>query len=223
MSIDKIWVLAESAEGNPVEHHPRAAHARPLAWAPPRRPWRGGRTPPRWRPSSATTAPRPSTTSGDSGDCTPRCSGGGRHRRARRVGQPPRRILIPATYDGRDIAGRLSVRLDLPVITNVVDLTADGDDVRSQHGLFGGPRWPSAQFTGERPWIFVVRAKSFAAEPAGGGAPAGRARPLSPSSVRPTAPRSSPATSRSAPGPSSTRPRSWFPAAGGSGPPRPTP
>jgi electron transfer flavoprotein alpha subunit len=57
------------------------------------------------------------------------------------------------------------------VITNVVDLTVEGDDVRSQHGLFGGAQLATAHFTGEHPWIFVVRAKSFTAEAAGGGAP----------------------------------------------------
>ena len=76
---------------------------------------------------------------------------------------------MPATYDGRDIAARLSVRLDVPVITNVVGLSLEGDEVRSQHGLFGGAQVATARFTGQRPWIFVVRAKSFAAEPSGGG------------------------------------------------------
>jgi electron transfer flavoprotein alpha subunit len=83
-------------------------------------------------------------------------------------GAAPDAILMPATYDGRDIAGRLSVRLDRPVITNVVDLTLDGAELRSQHGLFGGSLMATARFTGPGPGIFVVRAKSFAAEPSGG-------------------------------------------------------
>jgi electron transfer flavoprotein alpha subunit len=56
------------------------------------------------------------------------------------------------------------------VITNVVGLTVEGDEVRSQHGLFGGAQVATARFTGGHPWIFVVRAKSFTAESAGGGA-----------------------------------------------------
>ena len=84
-------------------------------------------------------------------------------------GQRPDVILIPASYDGRDVAGRLSARLDVPVITNVVGLVADGDDTRSQHSLFGGTQVATARFTGGRPWVFVVRAKSFAAEPGDGG------------------------------------------------------
>jgi electron transfer flavoprotein alpha subunit len=85
-------------------------------------------------------------------------------------GERPDVILVPATYDGRDVAGRLSVRLDAPVITNVVGLVTEGDEVRSQHGLFGGAQTATARFTGGRPWIFVVRAKSFTAEPSGGAA-----------------------------------------------------
>jgi electron transfer flavoprotein alpha subunit len=84
-------------------------------------------------------------------------------------GTSPDVILIPASYDGRDIAGRLSAKIDSPVITNVVGLTVEGDDVRSQHGLFGGAQVATAHFSGSRPWIFVVRAKSFTAESGGGG------------------------------------------------------
>jgi electron transfer flavoprotein alpha subunit len=62
----------------------------------------------------------------------------------------------------------LSVKIDSPVITNVVGLTVVGDEVHSQHGLFGGAQVATAKFTGERPWIFMVRAKSFTAESAGG-------------------------------------------------------
>ena len=82
--------------------------------------------------------------------------------------QAPDVILVPASYDGRDIAGRLSAKIDAPVITNVVGLAVDGDDVRSSHGLFGGAQVATARFTGDKPWIFVVRAKSFTAESCGG-------------------------------------------------------
>jgi electron transfer flavoprotein alpha subunit len=77
-------------------------------------------------------------------------------------------VLLPATYDGRDIAGRLSVKLDRPVLTNVVDLTEADGVLSSQHAIFGGAEILTARFTGEGPGIFVIRAKSFAAEPSGG-------------------------------------------------------
>ena len=83
-------------------------------------------------------------------------------------GTGPDAVLLPATYDGRDIAGRLSVKLDRPVLTNVVDLTEADGVLSSQHAIFGGAEILTARFTGEGPGIFVIRAKSFAAEPSGG-------------------------------------------------------
>ena len=79
----------------------------------------------------------------------------------------PDAILIPTSYDGRDIAGRLSARLDRPVLTNVTGLT-DNAGLVTEHPAFGGSQIVKAKFTGEGPGIIVVRAKSFAAEPAGG-------------------------------------------------------
>jgi electron transfer flavoprotein alpha subunit len=81
----------------------------------------------------------------------------------------PDAILIGATYDGRDVAGRLSARLNRPVLTNVTGLVENGG-LSSVHPVFGGSLMVTARFTGEGPGIFVVRAKSFAAEPAGGAA-----------------------------------------------------
>lgn len=78
----------------------------------------------------------------------------------------PDAILIGTTYDGRDIAGRLSARLDRPVLTNIVGLASDGGDLITEHAIFGGNQVLTARFVGEGPGIYVVRAKSFAAEPA---------------------------------------------------------
>jgi electron transfer flavoprotein alpha subunit len=91
-------------------------------------------------------------------------------------GNSPDALLIPATYDGRDVAGRLSAKLDRPVLTNVTGLVA-GDTLSSQHPVFGGSQIVTASFTGEGPGIFVIRAKSFAAEPSGGAAAAVVAAP----------------------------------------------
>jgi electron transfer flavoprotein alpha subunit len=79
----------------------------------------------------------------------------------------PDALLIPNSYDGRDIAGRLSARLDRPVLTNATGLIDDGGLV-TEHPVFGGSLTVTAKFTGEGPGIVVVRAKSFAAEPSGG-------------------------------------------------------
>jgi electron transfer flavoprotein alpha subunit len=83
-----------------------------------------------------------------------------------RVGAPGA-LLVPTSYDGRDVAGRLSARLDRPVLTNVTGLRDEGGLV-SEHPVFGGSLTVRAKFTDEGPGIFVVRAKSFNPEPTGG-------------------------------------------------------
>ena len=79
----------------------------------------------------------------------------------------PDAVLIPASYDGRDIAGRLSARLDRPVLTNVTGL-GDESGLVTDHPIFGGTQTVKARFTGEGPGLVVVRAKSFAVESVGG-------------------------------------------------------
>ncbi|MCU4185811.1 electron transfer flavoprotein subunit alpha/FixB family protein [Acidiferrimicrobium sp. IK] len=87
------------------------------------------------------------------------------------AGNAPDAILVPHNYDGRDIAARLSVKIDRPVLTNVVGLEEAGDGLVTEHAIFGGTEVLKARFTGEGPGIYVVRTKSFAAE-AGDGGPA---------------------------------------------------
>jgi electron transfer flavoprotein alpha subunit len=170
MAIEKVWVLAEAAEGAPTsttlelltEARSTGATVEAVAWG----------------PDTASVAGElgkyGASTVFDVGadaDTLPGVPVAAAMAALIEGGQRPDVVLVPATYDGRDVAGRLSARLDVPVITNVVGLTTDGDEVRSQHSLFGGTRVATARFTGGRPWIFVVRAKSFAAEPGDGAAP----------------------------------------------------
>jgi electron transfer flavoprotein alpha subunit len=84
-------------------------------------------------------------------------------------GEVPDAILIPQNYNGRDIAGRLSVRIDKPLLTNIVGLESGDCGPVSEHAIFGGSEVLKARFTGAAPGIFVIRAKSFGAEPSGGG------------------------------------------------------
>ena len=86
------------------------------------------------------------------------------------AGAGPNALFIPHSYDGRDIAARLSVKIDRPVLTNVVGLTDAGDGLVTEHAIFGGSEILTARFTGGGPGIYVVRTKSFAAEPSGGAA-----------------------------------------------------
>jgi len=75
----------------------------------------------------------------------------------------PDAVLVPNSYDGRDVAGRLSARLDRPVLTNVTSLV-DEDGLVTEHPVFGGTQTVRARFTGDGPGIIVVRAKSFVVE-----------------------------------------------------------
>jgi electron transfer flavoprotein alpha subunit len=83
-------------------------------------------------------------------------------------GSPPDAIFFGTTYGGRDVAGRLSVRLDAPVITNVVDLVERDGALCGVEPVFGGTEDVYTKFTGDKPQIFLIRPKSFAAESAGG-------------------------------------------------------
>ncbi|MEM8904728.1 MAG: electron transfer flavoprotein subunit alpha/FixB family protein [Actinomycetota bacterium] len=84
--------------------------------------------------------------------------------------ESPDLVLFGQTYDGRDIAARLSVALDVPVITNGVDLAVEGDDVVVTEPIFGGTVNILTAFRAEGPKLALIRPKSFAAESAGGGA-----------------------------------------------------
>ncbi len=83
-------------------------------------------------------------------------------------GHGPDLIMFGTTYDGRDIAARLSVALDQPVITNNIDIEIDGDVVVVTEPIFGGMKLVKTKFTAAGPHIALFRPKSFVAEEAGG-------------------------------------------------------
>jgi electron transfer flavoprotein alpha subunit len=90
---------------------------------------------------------------------------------ARLVGEHnPDVILFAQSYDGRDAVARLSVKLDRPVLTNGTDLKVDGDKLIVGTAIFGGVTLVDTEFEGDGPFLGVIRPKSFAAEPSGGGA-----------------------------------------------------
>jgi len=168
MSINKIWVVAEPADsGITTTSLELLTKARELA---------ATVEVVTWGTSTAANAAvlgeyGASTVHdlGDLGSSLPGAPVAGAIAGAIAAGNGPDAILIPTSYDGRDIAGRLSARCDLPVLTNITDLVG-GDTLSSRHPIFGGSQIVNAEFTGQGPGIFVVRAKSFAAEPAGGAA-----------------------------------------------------
>ncbi len=83
-------------------------------------------------------------------------------------GASPDAVLLGTTQDGRDVAGRLSVKLDAPVITNIVELADEGGLVGTEP-VFGGTTNVKTKFTAATTGIFLIRPKSFAAEQSGGG------------------------------------------------------
>ena len=44
--------------------------------------------------------------------------------------QSPDLVMFGMTYEARDVMGRLSVKLDRPVLTNSIDVSVDGSSVR---------------------------------------------------------------------------------------------
>ena len=176
MSIDKIWVLAEVVDGSATSTTLELlTEARSIGSSVSAFTWGGA-----GQAVAAQLGDYGATTVYDAGDLAEALPGAPvAGAMAALIGADrPDVILIPASYDGRDIAGRLSVKIDAPVITNVVGLSVVGDEVHSEHGLFGGAQVATAKFTGDKPWIFVVRAKSFTAESAGGGAATVTAAPV---------------------------------------------
>ncbi|HEY6427369.1 MAG TPA: FAD-binding protein, partial [Acidimicrobiales bacterium] len=179
MAIDKVWVLAEAAEGAPTpvtlelltEARTVAGTVEAVAWGPD-------------VAKLAEPLGEYGATAvydvGDLGGTLPGVPVAAAIAALVQGGNAPDAIFIGATYDGRDVAGRLSAKLDKPVLTNVTGLVAEGDGVglSSQHPVFGGSHIVTARFTDGGPGILVIRAKSFSAEPAGGAAATVTAAPV---------------------------------------------
>jgi len=89
-----------------------------------------------------------------------------------KAGNAPDLILFGTTYDGRDVAARLSVKVDKPVLSNNTDVALEGDSIVASTPVFGGTQIVRTKLTAGTPNIVLVRPKSFAAEESGGGAAA---------------------------------------------------
>ena len=83
----------------------------------------------------------------------------------------PDLILFGQAYTDRDVAGRLSARLGSSVISNAVDVSEGDDGLTVTNEIFGGTQLVTTRFTGEAPYLVVVRPKSFPAQPGEGSAP----------------------------------------------------
>lgn len=77
---------------------------------------------------------------------------------------PPDLILFATNYDSRDIAGRLSAKLNATLMSNIMDIEST---TKAKTAIFGGALVVDVELKGS-PAIGLVRPKSFAAEPSGG-------------------------------------------------------
>jgi len=174
MAINKVWVLAEAFEGKPLSiTQELLTKARELgsevsAWA--------------WGDDVASYAGELGSygatkvySLGDLGGALPGVPLAAAMAAQIEGGNAPDAIVFGTTYDGRDAAGRLSAKIDRGVLSNVVDLSVEDGSPIAHHTVFGGAQVVKSRFSGsgqgQPPNIFVVRPKSFAAEPGGGGAP----------------------------------------------------
>jgi electron transfer flavoprotein alpha subunit len=71
----------------------------------------------------------------------------------------PAAVLIASSSEGKEIAGRLAVRLDAGVLTDAVDVSLNGDTVVVEQSIFGGSTVVHARATRGVP-IVTVRPNS---------------------------------------------------------------
>lgn len=80
-------------------------------------------------------------------------------------------LVFGQTLNDRDIAGRLSAKLDRPVVSNAIDFSIADGAVTATNEIFGGSQLVDTQFEAGAPHLIIIRPKSYVAEPVGGAAP----------------------------------------------------
>jgi electron transfer flavoprotein alpha subunit len=84
----------------------------------------------------------------------------------------PLAIIFGGSYDGRDIGCRVAARLGVGMAAFATDLSVEGDTIKVEVPIFGATQVSKKVFAGSGPFVVTIRAKAFAAEPGGAGAPA---------------------------------------------------
>jgi electron transfer flavoprotein alpha subunit len=77
----------------------------------------------------------------------------------------PKAVLLPYTPDGKDIASRLSARLDSGLVANVVGLAVHDDHFDATETTFGGTYTTTVEVRDSEVSLFLIRANAFTAEP----------------------------------------------------------
>jgi electron transfer flavoprotein alpha subunit len=168
MAFEKVWVVVEASQGAPATGalelltKARSMASTVEAWC-----WGGDVD--SYAPTLGEYGAAKVYSTGDLAGALPGVPVAAAMAAAIEGGNKPDAILFTTGYDPRDIAGRLSAKLGVGVLSNVVGLSDDGT---SEHAVFGGTLVVKAAFNGPTPYLFLVRPKSFAAEPGGAGAAA---------------------------------------------------
>ncbi|HYY46244.1 MAG TPA: electron transfer flavoprotein subunit alpha/FixB family protein [Candidatus Angelobacter sp.] len=80
----------------------------------------------------------------------------------------PDLVLFGMTYDGRDVASRLSARLGAALIANATDVSSDGDGFKVVNPVFGGSLLVTTVPKAKAPTLVLIRPKAVTAEAAAG-------------------------------------------------------
>jgi electron transfer flavoprotein alpha subunit len=78
--------------------------------------------------------------------------------------ETPRSVLLPYTPDGKDIASRLSAKLNSGVVANVVDLVPHDGHLDASETVFGGTFTTTVEVRDSSASLFLIRANAFTAE-----------------------------------------------------------
>ncbi|OQX91246.1 MAG: hypothetical protein B6D57_00435 [Candidatus Coatesbacteria bacterium 4484_99] len=70
-------------------------------------------------------------------------------------------ILISATFQGRDLAPRLSAKLNIPLISECTGINVDNSNINLIHPMFGGRAIASVSTTKDEPFIATIRPNAF--------------------------------------------------------------
>lgn len=79
--------------------------------------------------------------------------------------ESPDLLMFGLLPTDRDVAGRLSARLGVPVLSNAVDITVSEGGLRVINEILGGTTLVESTYEADGVKIAVVRPKSFTAEP----------------------------------------------------------
>jgi electron transfer flavoprotein alpha subunit len=83
----------------------------------------------------------------------------------------PAAVLVAATAEGKEVAGRLAIKTDSGILTDAVDLKLDGDTFIAEQSIFGGSSVVHSAVTAGTP---IIAMRPNATPPAPGAAAAER-------------------------------------------------